>query len=60
MNKNLQKDLRESEKKIMDLEKEVQKNVCANQYENMIKVKESSIKLKESSLKVLNPTKENK
>lgn len=61
MNRTLQRDLRESEKKIMELEKEIQKSVCATQYENMLKVKESSLKLKESSLKVFNAAgKENK
>ena len=39
MNRNLQKDLRESEKKILDLEKEVQKNICCNQQENLVKIK---------------------
>lgn len=55
MNKNLQRELRESERKIMDLEKEIQDSVCATQYETLLKVKENSAKLKESSLKALNP-----
>lgn len=55
MNKSLRKDLGESDKKIMELEKEIQKTVCSTQYENLAKIKESSSKMKESSLKVLNP-----
>jgi hypothetical protein len=31
MNRALQRELREGEKKIMDLEREVQRNVCASQ-----------------------------
>jgi uncharacterized protein YeeX (DUF496 family) len=32
MNKALQRELRDSERKIMDLEKEIQSSVCATQY----------------------------
>ena len=59
MNKTLQKNLLESDKKIMELEKEMQKNVSNSQQENLTKIKESSTRLKESSLKLTYLNKEN-
>lgn len=60
MNKSLQKELRDNEKKIMELEREIQKSVCTTQHDNLVKIKEHSSRLKESSLRLTNlPNKEN-
>jgi hypothetical protein len=39
MNKALQRELKESDKKILELEKENQRSVCSTHYENLAKIK---------------------
>jgi hypothetical protein len=51
MNKTLQRELRESDRKMLELEKEMQRTVCLSHHDAVAKIKESSCRMKDSLVK---------